>query len=49
MSKYKFLDKHLEKTGKKVKTKVKKDKTKLSEKQRDDLIDKMLQDFGYID
>jgi hypothetical protein len=49
MSDYKKLDKFLEKKGKKVVKRAKKDKSKLTKKQRDDLIDTMLKDFGYIE
>jgi hypothetical protein len=50
MSKYKNLDKFLEKKGKKVKIeKVKKDKTKLKDKDIDKLLLQMLEDFGYIE
>lgn len=50
MSKYENLDKYLEKKGKKSKTeKVKKDKKKLKQKDIDQLILQMLEDFGYIE
>lgn len=42
----KFLEKH-EMTPKPKK--IKKDKSKLSNKEREDLIDEMLKDFGYIE
>jgi ribosomal protein L12E/L44/L45/RPP1/RPP2 len=50
MSRYKNLDKFLEKKGKKVKTeRVKKDKTKLKDKDIEKLVLQMLEDFGYIE
>jgi hypothetical protein len=49
MSKYGNLDKFLEKKGKKVKEKTKVDKSKMTESERDKLIDQMLEDFGYIE
>lgn len=49
MSKYKNLDKYLEKKGKNVKEKVKVEKSKLTDKKRTELIDQMLKDFGYIE
>jgi hypothetical protein len=50
MSKYKHLDKFLEKKGKKVKSKkVKKKKSKLSDKEINELLIQMLVDFGYIE
>jgi len=50
MSKYPNLDKFLEKKGKKIeKEKVKKDKSKLKDKDIDKLVLQMLEDFGYIE
>ena len=43
------LDEFIEKQGKKLNpAKEKKDSKKLSIKERNELIDKMLKDFGYI-
>jgi len=49
MSKYKNLDKFLEKKGKQVKEKTKVKKSKLTNKKREEFIDQMLKDFGYIE
>ena len=50
MSKYKNLDKFLEKKGKKIeKDKVKKNKSKLKQEDIDKLLLQMLEDFGYIE
>ena len=43
------IEKFMEKQGKKLNpAKEKKDSKKLSTKERNELIDKMLKDFGYI-
>ena len=43
------IEKFMEKQGKKLNpAKEKKDSKKLSAKERNELIDKMLKDFGYI-
>ena len=45
----KAIEKFMEKQGKKLNpAKEKKDSKKLSTKERNELIDKMLKDFGYI-
>jgi len=51
MSKYENLDKYLDKKGLKVKEKMKVDKEfkNLSTKEKDELLEKMLRDFGYIE
>lgn len=51
MSKYENLDKYLAKSGKVIKGKVKVDKEfkNLSTKEKDELLEKILRDFGYID
>jgi len=49
MSRYKNLDKYLEKKSKKIKDKVKQDKTKLKDKDIEKLVLQMLEDFGYIE
>ena len=53
MSKYKHLDKYLEKKGKapKAKTKAKKDKKikDMSQKGKDDLLELIAKDLGYIE
>ena len=45
----KAIEKFMEKQGKKLNpAKDKKDSKKLTAKERNDLIDKMLKDFGYL-
>ena len=45
----KAIEKFMEKQGKELKpAKEKKDSKKLSAKERNELVDKMLKDFGYI-
>ena len=51
MSKYKHLDKYLEKKGKTPKAKAKKDKKikDMSQKEKDDLLELIAKDLGYIE
>ena len=54
MSKYKHLDKYLEKKGKTPKAKAKKDKKDkkikdMSQKGKDDLLELIARDLGYIE
>ena len=51
MSKYKHLDKYLEKKGKTPKVKVKKTKKfkDMSQKGKDDLLELIAKDLGYIE
>jgi len=51
MSKYKNLDKYLEKKGKTPKVKVKKDKKMkdMTESEKDELLEIIARDLGYIE